>query len=130
MIDSVSPTGIFEIDFSRTTKDSSKSWSYGFVVKDSDSTRIDLHNFRAGSTDDRLVRESAQTTYLASINQGKNYRLHLDSTTMQGSFSDRDDSSSEITFDLAHKSNTDNANSGFYDSIGGAIIVTGIRYKR
>lgn len=130
VIDSVSPTGIFEIDFSRTTKDSSKSWSYGFVVKDSDSTRIDLHNFRAGSTDDRLVRESAQTTYLASINQGKNYRLHLDSTTMQGSFSDRDDSSSEITFDLAHKSNTDNANSGFYDSIGGAIIVTGIRYKR
>lgn len=129
VLDSASSTGIFEIDFTRTTKDSSKSWSYGFVVKDSDSTRIDLHNFRAGSTDDRLVRESAPTTYLTSINQGKNYRLHIDLTTMQGSFSDRD-SSSEITFDLEHKSNTDNANSGFYDAIGSVIIVTGIRYKK
>lgn len=129
VLDSVSSTGILEIDFSRTTKDSSKSWSYGFVVKDDDSYRIDLHNFRAGSTDDRLVRESALTTYLTNISQGKNYRLHLDLTTMKGSFTDVD-SLSEITFDLAHKSNTDNANSGFYDAIGGVIVVTGIRYKK
>ena len=127
---SVSSTGILEVDFNRTEKDTTKSWAFGFVIKDSANTRIEAHNFRASALDDRLVTEVNQSKYITNfVANTVGYKIRMDLTTMKGTLSGGH-FSSEVTFDLVNKANTDSTNSYFYDSVTGTIVVTGIRYKR
>lgn len=127
---SISPTGILEVDFNRTANDTTKSWAFGFVIKDSANTRIEVHNFRTNALDDRLVTEVNQSKYIASFASNTvGYKIRLDLTTMKGTLSGGSISNS-VEFDLVNKANTDTTNSYFYDNVTGTIVVTGIRYKR
>ena len=129
-VNSISPTGILEVDFNRTANDTTKSWAFGFVIKDSANTRIEVHNFRANAMDDRLVTEVNQSKYITNfVANTVGYKIRLDLTTMKGTLSGGH-FSSEVTFDLVNKANTDSTNSYFYDDVTGTIVVTGIRYKR